>query len=99
LYSYWGIFTNRFIDNLHNRVQFNLVFKLEQMLGEIIQRKFAPVGGEEFSEEVKAWMEEPKHQAGKRSELKSSLEKVEKCLGIINELYSTRPPAAVYSGY
>ena len=77
IFAYWTVFTGRFIDNLHMRLQYNLVFELEKELASILGRKFAPIGGEEFSEEARVWMEEPLEARQKRNAIKADLDKIQ----------------------
>jgi len=45
-----------------------------------------PNGGSEYSERVKQWMNEPREMARNREELHQALDKIEKCLVIVNEM-------------
>ena len=49
-----------------------------------------PNGGSEYSERVKQWMNEPREMARQREEINMSLDKIEKCLAIVNEMGISR---------
>ena len=58
IYSYWCIFSLRFVDNLHQRVNFNMLFRFMDVLLVKVGYQFMPSGGSEFAERVRQWMEE-----------------------------------------
>ena len=58
IFAYWAVFTDRFVDNLHLRIQHNLLFAFEKEFRAQITSKFMPGGNMEFSEETRLWMEE-----------------------------------------
>ena len=63
IYAYWCVFSLRFVDNLHQRVKYNLLFRFMDGLVGKIGSAYMPGGGSDFSERVSQWMDEPPHQA------------------------------------
>jgi hypothetical protein len=59
IFAYWSVFTDRFVDNLHLRVQHNLLMCFDQLFYARIMSKYIPGSNQEFSEDVCRWMEEP----------------------------------------
>ena len=53
IFSYWCIFSLRFVDNLHQRVKYNLLFKFMDVLLQKVGSQFMPSGGSEFAERVR----------------------------------------------
>ena len=89
IYAYWTVFCFRYVDNLHQRIKHNLLFDFADKIILIIGQRFMPNGGSEYSERVKQWMNEPRDRARQREELSHTLEKIEKCLTIVNEMSLT----------
>ena len=90
IYAYWTVFTFRYVDNLHQRIKHNLLFDFADKIIIIIGQQFMPNGGSEYSERVKQWMNEPREMARQREEINSSMDKIEKCLAIVNEMGISR---------
>ena len=59
LFAYWSVFSLRYVDNLHQRVKYNILYCLKDGLTSRITQQFMPCGGSEFSGRVRQWMEEP----------------------------------------
>ena len=53
IYAYWCVFSLRFVDNLHQRIKYNLLFRFIDLLSAKIGTQFMPSGGSEFSERVR----------------------------------------------
>lgn len=86
IYAYWTVFCFRYVDNLHQRIKHNLLFDFADKIILIIGQLFMPNGGSEYSERVKQWMNEPREMARHREELCQTLDKIDKCLVIVNEM-------------
>ena len=86
IYSYWTVFCFHYVDNLHQRIKHNLLFDFADKIILIIGQLFMPNGGSEYSERVKQWMNEPREMARQREELNQTLDKIDKCLVIVNEM-------------
>lgn len=63
IYAYWCVFSLRFVDNLHQRVKFMLLFRFMDALLAKVGSQFMPSGGSDFAERVRQWMDEPPQQA------------------------------------
>lgn len=63
IYAYWCVFSLRYVDNLHQRVKFNMLFRFMEGLVQKVGSRYMPSGGSDFSERVRQWMEEPPQQA------------------------------------
>ena len=63
IYAYWCVFSLRYVDNLHQRVKFNMLFRFMEGLVQKVGSRYMPSGGSDFSERVREWMEEPPQQA------------------------------------
>jgi len=79
----------RFIDNVHMTIQFNLLFKFIKEYPKLIDRKYCPIGGDEFAKDVRGWMEESYELRFKRDRLTRDLSKIEECFAIIGNLSKT----------
>ena len=84
IYSYWSVFCLRYVDNLHQRIKYNLLFDFADRIRKAINSKYSPTGISEYSGRVKEWMSEPKPIARKREELTTALEKIDMCVKILN---------------
>lgn len=58
LYSYWFVFQLRYVDNLHQRIKYNLLFHYKDKLRDFFIIQFMPSGQGEYSERTRIWMEE-----------------------------------------
>ena len=63
IFAYWCVFSLRFVDNLHQRIKYNLLFRIIDGFTQTIGDQYMPSGGSEFAERVVLWMEEPPQQA------------------------------------
>ena len=88
IFAYWCVFSLRFVDNLHQRVKYNLLFRFIDNFTQTIGNQFMPSGGSEFSDRVVQWMEEAPQQAQLRQKYTTELGKVIECQEIINSLNS-----------
>jgi hypothetical protein len=86
IFAYWCVFSLRFVDNLHQRVKFNMLFKFVEGLTTRIGTQFMPGGGSEFSERVRLWMSEPPERAEKRQKYLAELSKIAECQEILASL-------------
>lgn len=86
IFSYWCVFSLRFVDNLHQRVKFNMLFRFVEGLTTRIGTQFMPGGGSEFSERVRLWMSEPPERAEKRQKYLTELSKIAECMEILSSL-------------
>ena len=90
IYAYWTVFTFRYVDNLHQRIKHNLLHDFADNITINIGQRFMPNGGSEYSERVKQWMNEPREMARQREEVTVTIDKIEKCLAIVNEMGLSR---------
>ena len=88
IFAYWCVFSLRFVDNLHQRVKFNMLFRFVDGLMTKVGTQFMPGGGSEDAERVRQWMEEPPHQATIRQKFTTELSKVNECQEIISQMSS-----------
>ena len=58
VFAYWFVFQQRYVDNLHQRIKYNLLFNFKERLQMLIVTQFMPSGCGEFSERARIWMEE-----------------------------------------
>ena len=52
IFAYWCVFSLRYVDNLHQRIKYNLLFRFIDSFTQRIGNQFMPSGGSEFSERV-----------------------------------------------
>ena len=76
IFAYWSVFSMRFVDNLHQRIKFMLLFKFMDMLVDKVGSEFMPSGGGDFAQPTRGWMEEPPQIACLRLKYTTELEKI-----------------------
>jgi len=83
IYAYWSVFSLRFVDNLHQRIKYNMLFRLTDVLIAKIGSHYIPSGGSEFSDRVSRWFDEAPQQAQLRQKYTAELLKITECQEII----------------
>ena len=86
IFAYWCVFSLRFVDNLHQRVKFNMMFRYLEGIVTRVGAQFMPGGGSEFSGRVREWMSESQENAEKRIKFTEELGKIDECEHIIAQL-------------
>jgi len=86
LYSYWDVFSERFIDHFHMILVYNVLTQFSHNYWRKIDKLYSPNSDSGFAANTREWMEEPLPIKMERRELNASLKRLEHALGLLDDL-------------